>query len=57
MTGTPLMNNIGELWSLLNLLMPEIFPSKSDFDLWFNFDANTNKQNSLLDGDQKTIVI
>ena len=43
LTGTPLMNNISELWSLLNLLMPEIFPSKTDFDSWFNFDTNQNK--------------
>jgi SNF2 family DNA or RNA helicase len=43
MTGTPLMNDISELWSLLNLLMPEIFPSKTDFDSWFNFDGKTNK--------------
>jgi ATP-dependent DNA helicase len=51
------MNNISELWSLLNLLMPEIFPSKNDFDSWFNLDASTNKQNSLLDSDQKTVII
>ena len=57
LTGTPLMNNISELWSLLNLLMPNIFPSKSDFDSWFNLDASTNKQNSLLDSDQKTVII
>ena len=25
LTGTPLQNNLAELWSLLNFLMPEIF--------------------------------
>ena len=38
LTGTPLMNNVGELWSLLNFLMPQLFTSQSDFDDWFNFD-------------------
>lgn len=31
LTGTPLQNDIGELWSLLNFLMPELFSSKKDF--------------------------
>jgi SNF2 family DNA or RNA helicase len=37
LTGTPLQNDIGELWSLLNILMPEIFKSKDDFNNWFDF--------------------
>ncbi|CDW76777.1 chromatin-remodelling complex atpase iswi2 [Stylonychia lemnae] len=39
MTGTPLQNNIQELWSLLNYLMPEIFSSSDDFCDWFNLDS------------------
>ena len=39
MTGTPLQNNIQELWSLLNYLMPEIFSSSDDFCEWFNLDS------------------
>lgn len=35
-TGTPLQNNLHELWSLLNFLLPDIFTSSSDFDEWFN---------------------
>lgn len=27
LTGTPLQNNMAELWSLLNFLIPEIFDS------------------------------
>lgn len=27
LTGTPLMNNVSELWSLLNFLMPQLFTS------------------------------
>ena len=25
MTGTPLQNNIGELWTMLDMLMPKLF--------------------------------
>jgi SWI/SNF-related matrix-associated actin-dependent regulator of chromatin subfamily A member 5 len=35
LTGTPLQNNLHELWSLLNFLLPEIFSSSADFDEWF----------------------
>jgi hypothetical protein len=36
-TGTPLQNNLGELWSLLNFLLPDIFGSLADFQNWFDF--------------------
>lgn len=35
--GTPLQNNLSELWSLLNFLLPDIFSSLSDFQGWFDF--------------------
>ncbi|KAI5701838.1 hypothetical protein M8J75_013913 [Diaphorina citri] len=36
LTGTPLQNNLHELWALLNFLLPDIFSSSDDFDSWFN---------------------
>ncbi|CAI2380795.1 unnamed protein product [Moneuplotes crassus] len=36
LTGTPLQNNLHELWALLNFLMPKIFSSSDDFDELFN---------------------
>lgn len=35
-TGTPLQNNLHELWSMLNFLLPDIFSSSDQFDEWFN---------------------
>ncbi|XP_077293323.1 nucleosome-remodeling ATPase imitation SWI isoform X2 [Arctopsyche grandis] len=36
LTGTPLQNNLHELWALLNFLLPDVFNSADDFDEWFN---------------------
>jgi len=33
-TGTPLQNNLTELWSLLNFILPAIFDSLADFHQW-----------------------
>lgn len=35
LTGTPLQNNLMELWSLLHFLMPEVFASHFEFMDWF----------------------
>ncbi|GMH91340.1 hypothetical protein TrVE_jg9254 [Triparma verrucosa] len=38
-TGTPLQNNLHELWALLNFLLPDVFGSADVFDSWFSLDA------------------
>lgn len=35
--GTPLQNNLSELWSLLNFLLPDVFKNLADFESWFDF--------------------
>jgi len=39
LTGTPLQNNLAELWSLLNFLLPDIFDDLNSFQEWFDFSA------------------
>lgn len=49
-TGTPLQNNITELWSLLHFLLPEIFNDLNSFQSWFDF-------SSMLDNSNQTDVV
>lgn len=44
LTGTPLQNNLKELWSLLNFILPDIFHDLELFEKWFNFDDLTNSE-------------
>lgn len=47
LTGTPLQNNLHELWALLNFLIPDIFSSADQFDEWFDLeidDAEAKKE-------------
>jgi len=44
LTGTPLQNNLHELWSLLNFLLPDVFSSSEDFDEWFDLGARKNEE-------------
>ncbi|XP_031496112.1 ATP-dependent DNA helicase DDM1 [Nymphaea colorata] len=42
LTGTPLQNNLAELWSLLNFILPDVFSSCEEFESWFDFSAKSN---------------
>ena len=42
LTGTPLQNNLTELWALLNLLYPDTFPEAAVFDEGFNLGQGTD---------------
>lgn len=48
LTGTPLQNNLHELWSLLNFLLPEIFSNSELFDNWF-----VNKGDAKMEDEQE----
>lgn len=48
LTGTPLQNNLPELWALLNFLLPDVFNSCKTFEEWFNTPfANTGEKLEL----------
>lgn len=39
LAGTPLQNNLSELWSLLNFLLPDVFNNLANFESWFDFSS------------------
>ncbi|KAJ2369347.1 chromatin remodeling complex Adenosinetriphosphatase, partial [Coemansia sp. RSA 2611] len=43
-TGTPLQNNLHELWALLNFLLPDVFGSSEVFDEWFEKGEDDQEQ-------------
>lgn len=43
-TGTPLQNNLRELWSLLHFLLPTIFTDWEAFESWFDFSDLEDEQ-------------
>lgn len=59
LTGTPLQNNLPELWALLNFVLPKIFKSVKSFDEWFNTPfANTGGQDRMdLTEEEQLLVI
>ena len=48
LTGTPLQNNLMELWSLMHFLMPTVFASHTDFKEWFS-----NPLTGMVEGSQE----
>ena len=39
LSGTPLQNNLAELWSLLHFILPDVFSNLDQFQSWFDFSA------------------
>ncbi|KAM5569108.1 hypothetical protein ABKV19_016562 [Rosa sericea] len=61
LTGTPLQNNLEELWALLNFLLPNIFNSSEDFSQWFNkpFESSgdSSADQALLSEEENLLII
>ncbi|XP_058743971.1 ATP-dependent helicase BRM-like [Vicia villosa] len=62
LTGTPLQNDLKELWSLLNLLLPEVFDNKKAFHDWFSKPfqkegPTQNAEDDWLETEKKVITI
>lgn len=43
-TGTPLQNNLHELWALLNFLLPDVFGDSDVFDEWFENQGSNDSE-------------
>ncbi|OLN96823.1 putative DNA helicase INO80 [Colletotrichum chlorophyti] len=53
LTGTPIQNNMQELWALLHFIMPSLFDSHDEFSEWFSKDIESHAQsNTKLNEDQ-----
>ncbi|KAF8329832.1 uncharacterized protein EI90DRAFT_2973500 [Cantharellus anzutake] len=51
LTGTPLQNNLAELWSLLNFILPDIFNDLDSFQERFNAPSAANEFGGESPGD------
>lgn len=58
LTGTPLQNNLPELWALLNFVLPRIFNSVKSFDEWFNTPfTNTGSEGGMMLNEEEALLI
>lgn len=58
LTGTPLQNDLPELWALLNFVLPKIFNSVKSFDEWFNTPfSNTGGQDKMDLSEEETLLV
>ncbi|KAF8499112.1 SNF2 family N-terminal domain-containing protein [Russula emetica] len=58
LTGTPLQNNLPELWSLLNFVLPKVFNSVKSFDEWFNTPfANSGTPDKIELNEEEALLI
>ena len=60
LTGTPLQNNVSELWALLNFLLPQVFNSCDSFSKWFSAPfaaASTGDSSMELSEEEQLLVI
>jgi hypothetical protein len=59
LSGTPLQNNLPELWALLNFLLPEIFSSSENFEDWFSrpFANSSEKLENQLNEEEQLLII
>ena len=58
LTGTPLQNDLTELWALLHFLLPDIFDDLQLFQNWLTLDlTDSNKSIELLEEEKGSNMV
>ncbi|KAF5910260.1 lymphoid-specific helicase [Clarias magur] len=57
LTGTPLQNNLSELWSLLNFLLPDVFDDLKSFESWFDISTITSDVENLVTNEREQNIL
>ena len=57
LTGTPLQNNLAELWSLLNFLLPDIFNDLEVFQRWFDDSEIVEENGDQISNENRVSIV
>ncbi|ROK15740.1 Lymphoid-specific helicase [Anabarilius grahami] len=57
LTGTPLQNNLSELWSLLNFLLPDVFDDLKSFESWFDISTITSDAENIMASEREQKIL
>nr|XP_033799251.1 lymphoid-specific helicase isoform X2 [Geotrypetes seraphini] len=57
LTGTPLQNNLAELWSLLNFLLPDVFDDLKSFESWFDITAISQNAENIVANEREQNIL
>ncbi|CAF3678788.1 unnamed protein product [Rotaria sordida] len=56
LTGTPVQNNMSEMWSLMNFLLPEIFDEPEVFERYFEIDTISNSNMNFKEEQERSVL-
>uniref|UniRef100_A0A803KL40 Proliferation-associated SNF2-like protein n=2 Tax=Xenopus tropicalis TaxID=8364 RepID=A0A803KL40_XENTR len=57
LTGTPLQNNLAELWSLLNFLLPDVFDDLRSFESWFDITGISQNAEDIVANEREQNIL
>jgi ATP-dependent helicase STH1/SNF2 len=57
LTGTPLQNDLKELWALLHFLLPKTFDNVVNFETWFNSPFANITQDKMEMNEEETLLV